>query len=294
MTARILDRITGAIIGALALALVAVLAGVVNAGPLDPTGPPSSTLPQVEPRNPIPPVGWNGAFPIVINQPGSYFLTRNLTASSLTPGIRIQASHVHLDLNGFMLDGGDVGNIGVFVESVTHVTIENGSIRRWLAYGAWDNGPVTGSHYRNLQLEGNNTGLGLGSGGVVENCIARSNFGAVIVHGGGAIIRGCNLTGNTAGFIMGTGSSRALIENNQISVPQDGRGIELDDRSTVRGNVITSDSATYTSIDFDSSISSTVYENRLECATWIGNSADDVFPFDFANARTNVCQPVVN
>jgi hypothetical protein len=42
--ARIIDRISFAIIGALAFALIAVLAGIVDAGPLDPPGTPGSTM----------------------------------------------------------------------------------------------------------------------------------------------------------------------------------------------------------------------------------------------------------
>jgi len=41
---RLVDRLSFAVIGALAIALIAVLAGVVDAGPLDPTGPPGSTM----------------------------------------------------------------------------------------------------------------------------------------------------------------------------------------------------------------------------------------------------------
>ena len=66
---------------AVGVGIVAMLASGARGGPLDPTGPPSvtGTLPQVEPRMPIPPVGWNGTFPITISQSGSYFLTQNLT-----------------------------------------------------------------------------------------------------------------------------------------------------------------------------------------------------------------------
>ncbi len=85
----IINRAGWLVAGVLALFVVAAMTGVVSGGPLDPSGPPSSTLPQVEPRSPIPPVGWNGAFPIVISQPGSYFLTRSLNDGSTgTDGIR--------------------------------------------------------------------------------------------------------------------------------------------------------------------------------------------------------------
>ena len=61
------------------LATLATVARWAAAGPLDPPGAPAPTLPQVEPRSPIPPVGWDGSLPITITAAGSYFLTRDLT-----------------------------------------------------------------------------------------------------------------------------------------------------------------------------------------------------------------------
>ena len=43
MTMRIVDRATGAIVGIVAIFVIALLTGVVNAGPLDPTSGPGST-----------------------------------------------------------------------------------------------------------------------------------------------------------------------------------------------------------------------------------------------------------
>ena len=85
-----INRAGWLVAGVLALFVVAALTGVVSGGPLDPPGAPSATgtLPQVEPRSPIPPVGWNGTFPIVISQPGSYFLTRSLTSPHGSPNRR--------------------------------------------------------------------------------------------------------------------------------------------------------------------------------------------------------------
>ena len=50
----------------------------VSAGPLTPPGPPaptSKTLNEIEPRTPI------NSLPFVIEEPGSYYLTRNLIGS---------------------------------------------------------------------------------------------------------------------------------------------------------------------------------------------------------------------
>ncbi len=46
-----------------------------------------------------------GGFPFVINTPGSYRLTGNLTVPAETTAIQIAASQVTLDLNGFAILG---------------------------------------------------------------------------------------------------------------------------------------------------------------------------------------------
>src|SRR5688572_7558852 len=72
-------------------------------GPLTPPGAPApsfKTLQQVEPRTPI------QSLPFTINQPGSYYLTTNLTANALDAnGITVATSAVTLDLRGFALVG---------------------------------------------------------------------------------------------------------------------------------------------------------------------------------------------
>ncbi len=84
---RLLDRLGWAVAGALALALIGALAGVVQGGPLDPPGPPASTLPLVEPRTPIRQPASAAGFPIVISAPGSYYLAENITGVSGKDGI---------------------------------------------------------------------------------------------------------------------------------------------------------------------------------------------------------------
>src|ERR1051325_5982475 len=73
---------------------------VLAQGNLAPPGAPAPTmksLAQIEPRTPI------SSLPFSITQPGSYYLSGNLTG---TTGITIAASGVTLDLNGFELVGG--------------------------------------------------------------------------------------------------------------------------------------------------------------------------------------------
>src|SRR5208282_3722482 len=68
-------------------------------GSLTPPGPPGTTmltLSQIEPRAPI------SSAPFTISQPGSYYLTTNLTVTGGN-AITIAANNVTLDLNGFTI-----------------------------------------------------------------------------------------------------------------------------------------------------------------------------------------------
>ena len=103
------------------------------------------TLDQVEPRIPISQTD----FPHTISSPGSYFLTENIIATSGSNGIRIDADHVTLDLNGFVVDGnGQNSATGVFISSGReNVAVLNGTIQGWSDHGinhdirgAWQKG----------------------------------------------------------------------------------------------------------------------------------------------------------
>src|SRR5438876_7759228 len=87
---------------ALALLLLAALAGVVWGGPLDPTAPPGSTG-----KNVI------TSLPFTISQPGSYVLNGNLTAAASGTGITVSASNVTVDLQGFDLSGASIGGSAI-------------------------------------------------------------------------------------------------------------------------------------------------------------------------------------
>src|SRR5207247_5018841 len=108
--------------GALALLLLAALAGVVHGGPLDPTAPPGSTG-----KNVI------TSLPFTISQPGSYVLNGNLTGVSGQNGINVTANNVTIDLQGFELVGvpGSFNGIAHTSGSVSGLTVRNGTIRNW-------------------------------------------------------------------------------------------------------------------------------------------------------------------
>jgi hypothetical protein len=123
------------------------------------------SLDQVEARTPLVAgqagVTIDATGSITISQPGSYYLTGNLTITAAGAyGIHITASQVTLDLNGFALthvtgNGGDAVIIGG-----SNVTVRNGTIRGGTTLSGstftpagWDDGIITNSPLPNLSVE---------------------------------------------------------------------------------------------------------------------------------------------
>src|SRR5205823_3303512 len=111
------------------------LSNCLSQGNLTPPGPPApnlKTLSQIEPRTPLNTIAGDSSALIIINQPGSYYLTTNVVAGVGTNAIRIITNDVVIDLNGFTLYGTSTRHaIQTFGPNVGRVRIHNGQIIGW-------------------------------------------------------------------------------------------------------------------------------------------------------------------
>jgi hypothetical protein len=177
-------------------------------GPLTPPGPPAPTmksLAQIEPRTPI------SSIPITISQPGSYFLTGNLTlpaANSGANGITITTDNVTIDLSGFTLDGAGIGNKGITTASIkpNGVQIRNGNVQNWLQVGVNVAG-CTSTRLENLRVQKNQNGIYVAYGEVSHcNAFKNTNTGILAEYSN---LTDCGAEANPVGIFLQSSTLRS-------------------------------------------------------------------------------------
>lgn len=203
MFPQLIDRLGWGLAGTATLALVLVIAGVVSAGPLDPSGPPSASSGVFGSGTPI------SSLPYTISAPGSYYLTGNLTGVSGQDGIKIESNDVTLDLRGFTLQGvpGSDNGVEITTGAITRraITIKNGTARGWGGSGFFAQF-IEGGVFDSLTAEGNGQwGILLGgSGAALSHCSATRN-GQSGISAFQATITGCTSLWNGGhGYQIGT------------------------------------------------------------------------------------------
>ncbi len=168
-------------------AILSVFAGVLaassQAGPLSPPAGPIGSTPGPEPRTALNSTNTPGDADSVfrITQPGSYYLTKNLSGIPGKGGIEIAASDVTVDLMGFDVRGtvGTTDGIFVSLPDLDNITIENGMV------GMWGEDGVDlvafapkGCAVRNIRSHDNtHAGIRVRDHGMIAGCSSRFNAG---------------------------------------------------------------------------------------------------------------------
>lgn len=192
-------------------------------------------------------------FPIVINRPGSYQLTSNLTVPNAnTTAILVQTDNVTIDLNGFAIigPGQSISTAkGIDATGYNNIKVMNGTIR-----GMGDAGISAGENCIIQGVIATNNGVGIlvagaatvsgntanyndGDGifvgnGPVSNNTAWGNGGEGIhVNGNGPVSNNTTNNNGSDGIFVGNGSvSNNTADNNG------GHGIFVYSNGTVGGN----------------------------------------------------------
>ena len=166
--------------------------------------------------------GDGAGFPVTITAEGSYRLTSSLVASLARDAIRIEATDVTLDLNGFSIGGSNVGTIGIWdfgVAGVERAVIRNGSIHNFTSHGISLQGGL--NRIEQVQLISNaGSGVLTGQGSwVVENLIMSNGS------------HGVELVGSLQDQAQGLVSGNIITDN-------DGDGINTLRGTRVSGNIL--------------------------------------------------------
>jgi hypothetical protein len=241
------------------LAAGAFIVGKANAGPLNPPAGPIGPTTGPEPRTALSQTNTPGNASALfrITQPGSYYLTGNLSGQTGKHGIEIAASGVTIDLMGFDLIGvpGSLNGIRTGAVNLRGLTVTNGTVRNWGQTGInlsddTRSGRIDGVHVignsgvglvaargfvvTNCTASGNaTTGIFVNSGGAMLSCAAIANSGSGIVTGLGVSVMNCSASENGGtGFALNSSCVIADCTSFLNAV----HGIQLSDASTAARN----------------------------------------------------------
>ncbi len=216
-------------------------AALLTAGPLDPpngpVAPTYKTLAEVEPRIAINSTNTPGDADSLfkITQPGSYYVTGNITGVVGKHGIEIAAVGVTLDLNGFDLVGvpgmGAFDGVSITLFGAYNVAVVNGSVSYWGDKG------IEMSNTSACRIDGvrssinTGTGIAIGNTSCISNCLAYNNTGAGISANSGNTVSNCTAIFNTTHGISTV--NRSTVSNCTVNHTRSGFGITIGDESTV-------------------------------------------------------------
>lgn len=177
-----------------------------------------------------------GAWPLVINAPGSYALTANFNAPATFTAISITGSNVTLDLRGYVVSsssgtscnpntslGYGTKCASAFGSPLINVTGQNVAIRNGTVTGSGGNGiQVTAASPNGVMLSDlritNNLGSGIsvnGSGAIIQNVSSTQNASQGIWTFGHANIENVNVSWNgDEGLVSFESVASKVVSNN--------------------------------------------------------------------------------
>jgi len=160
----------------------------------------------------------------LISSPGSYYLSRNITAESGKISILISDDDVTVDLNGFAILGSNVASGGIVVAlDRRNLRVHNGTIQGFSNDDGIDATKAPHSHFDHLRLSHNSYGLRCGDDSVISNVTAEGHTTSGIVTGKNCIVTSCTaILNDTNGIFTGDSSTVtgcvARENNNGINV----------------------------------------------------------------------------
>jgi Right handed beta helix region len=220
---RITNKLGWGVAGALAVALVASIAGVIYAGPLDPpAGVSTSTSTQ---RNLIFQPATPAGYPIIISgAQGSYLLAQDIGLTVPVPAgqdaIHITGPGITLDLDGHTVSGGGgTAASGIVVSgggSGGAATIRNGTVTGFLADGI----DASGTSYNTVEdvaVSGAPTsfspGIVVGDYATVSDCSVVLGASGIVAVGIDATIKGSRVSANKLYGIVAQNTNDQIIGN---------------------------------------------------------------------------------
>jgi hypothetical protein len=169
--------------------------------------------------------GGNQSAPFVITKPGAYYLAGNRVMTTKGDAIiKVAASEVTLDLNGYSLSYPDINGTGVGISVVgANCEIRNGSITTTPSYGIYAEAVTSNLATRVIDVRvADTTGIYTrGHSAWIERCHVTDTRGDAINLGHGGTAKDCVI--------------RNVVKNNE---PLSGHGVTTDSNCTVIGCII--------------------------------------------------------
>jgi Right handed beta helix region len=192
------------LLGVAGIAGIAAINRVARSGSLNPPpGPVSPTmksLDEVEARTPVQSLAGDSSTLYIISQPGSYYLTGNVTGVSGQNGIVVTVANVSIDLNGFALIGVSGSTNAIHASSTANsLTVRNGSISTWGGAGV-DAGVAFQVRIEGLMVDHcAGGGMSIGQRSFVRNCGVHLCSGFGIATGNTCRVVECIVDNTLAG-----------------------------------------------------------------------------------------------